>query len=317
MKQKTLNNLKKIEKLIGNTPLIKITYKYQNIKRTALAKLEWYNLTGSIKDRPALEIIKQAYKNGELSENQTICETTSGNMGISIAAIAKVTNNPVVICMPKFMSKERINLLKLLGAQLELTDSFQAAFKKAQEYKNKGAFLPYQFENNNNMLAHYKTTAQEIYNKQKNVPCFVSGVGTGGTLIGIGKFFKNKCGTQIYAIDPLEASLLKTGVSKGKHKIQGLSDGIIPKLYDSSLVDKIISIKSDDAICMAKKLSSKLGLAVGISSGANFLGCVLSKLNNATTVFADDNKKYLSTDLIENLNSDLVDSIELIKYEFI
>ncbi len=314
---KTLQKLKSIKKLIGNTPLIKITYKYNNEIRDMHAKLEWYNLSGSIKDRPAYYIIKNAYKQKKLKENQTICEVTSGNMGISICAISKLTNNPVVICMPKSMSSERKQLLKLYGAKLELVEDFKQAFKKAEEYKKQGAFLPYQFENKNNTLSHYKTTATEILKKLDKVPCFVSGVGTGGTLIGIGTHLKEKCNTKVVAIDPKESQLLTQGKSMGKHQIQGISDEIIPKIYKKDIVDQIIQISSTDAIAMSKKLSSDLGLGVGISSGANFLGCVLSNINNATTVFADDNKKYLTLLNKNNKKSKIVDKIKLIKFEFI
>ena len=134
-----MNKLNEVNKLIGNTPLIEVSYSYKGKVKTVLAKLEWYNLSGSIKDRPAYEIIKTAYEKGELKEGQTICETTSGNMGISISAIARLINNPVVICMPKFMSEERKELLKLYGAKLELTENFIEAFKKAEEYKKNGA----------------------------------------------------------------------------------------------------------------------------------------------------------------------------------
>ena len=309
-----MNKLNEVKRLIGNTPLIEVSYSYKGKVKTVLAKLEWYNLSGSIKDRPAYEIIKTAYEKGELKEGQTICETTSGNMGISISAIARLINNPVVICMPKFMSEERKELLKLYGAKLELTENFIEAFKKAEEYKKNGAYLTYQFENDNNPKAHFNGTAKEIFSKLKDIPYFVSGVGTGGTLMGIGSFLKSKLGTKIVALDPKEASLLTFGRSMGKHKIQGLSDEIIPKIYDRSLVDSIIQISSDDAVCMAQKLCKELGLGVGISSGANFLACVLTE-DRAVTVFGDDNKKYLSTDLSGNLKSDLVDEIKLIGYK--
>lgn len=309
-----MNKLNEVKRLIGNTPLIEVSYSYKGKVKTVLAKLEWYNLSGSIKDRPAYEIIKTAYEKGRLKEGQTICETTSGNMGISISAIARLINNPVVICMPKFMSEERKELLKLYGAKLELTENFIEAFKKAEEYKKNGAYLTYQFENDNNPKAHFNGTAKEIFSKLKDIPYFVSGVGTGGTLMGIGSFLKSKLGTKIVALDPKEASLLTFGRSMGKHKIQGLSDEIIPKIYDRNLVDSIIQISSDDAVCMAQKLCKELGLGVGISSGANFLACVLTG-DRAVTVFADDNKKYLSTDLSGNVKSDLVDEIKLIGYK--
>lgn len=310
---KRLNN---INKLIGDTPLVKIKYKYLGLEKNIYAKLEWFNFTGSIKDRPAFEIIKNAYLTNKLKIGQTICETSSGNMGISICAIAKYLGFDVVICMPKFLSEERKQLLKLYGAKLELTDNFEQAFLKAQEYQNKGAFLTMQFENKNNTFAHQQQTGVEIYNKTKEISCFVSGVGTGGTIMGVGGYLKEKLNSKIIAIEPQESPILSQGKS-GSHKIQGLSDEIIPKLYDKTLVDKIIPIKSNDAICMTQKLCLKLGMGVGISSGANFLGCVLSGLDNCSTVFADDNKKYLSTDLSKSLCSDFVDKIDLISFEYV
>ena len=315
MKKSIEEKFETLEKLIGNTPLVEITYKYKGKLRRCYAKLEWYNLSGSIKDRPAFEILKAAYKIGALKPGQPICETTSGNMGISIAAIAYYLGNPVIVCMPKNMSKERQELLKLYGASLELTESFEEAFARAEEFKSKGSYLPHQFENVNNLKAHYSSTAKEIYSKLGAIDAFVSGVGTGGTLMGAGKFLNEKCNAKVIAVDPAEANLLKSGVSEGKHKIQGLSDSIIPALYESSLVDEIISVNSDDAICMAQKLCRELGLGVGISSGANFLGCVLSNAERPATVFADDNKKYLSTELIEPKTSKLVDQIELIGFK--
>ncbi len=306
-----------IKNLVGNTPMVEIKYKFLGKARRVFAKLEAYNLTGSIKDRVAYQMLKAAYQKGELKKGQPICETTSGNMGISIAAVAKILGNPVIICMPRTMSVERQALIKLYGAKLELTDNFEYAFKKAEEYGKNGAFLTHQFENSNNTAAHYKTTAREIFSKKKDVSCFVSGVGTGGTLMGVGRFLKKKCNAEIVAIDPEESSILTLGKSKGCHKIQGLSDGLIPKLYDRSLVDRIVAIDSDDAIAMSRKLCMELGLAVGISSGANFLGCALSGHSKAVTIFADDNKKYLSTDLANFGSTKTVEKIELISYKTI
>lgn len=312
-----LKKLGKVKNLIGNTPLIKIFYKYNGEIRFLYAKLEWYNLTGSIKDRPAYYIIKNAIKSKKLKPNQLICEVTSGNMGISICALGKVTNHRVIVCMPKDMSEERKKLLKLYGAQLELVDNFEQAFEKAKYYQDKGAFLPHQFENKNNTLAHYQTTASEIIKKLKKVPCFVSGVGTGGTLMGVGTFLKDKCDAKIIAIDPKESKLLTCGKSFGKHQIQGISDEIIPKLYNKSLVDRIVLVSSVDAINMSKKLAKCLGLGVGISSGANFLGCVLSNINGATTVFPDDNKKYISLIKTQKKESILTKKIDLLGFEIV
>lgn len=311
-----MDKFKILNGLIGNTPFVEITYSYNNKLDKVYAKLEWYNLSGSIKDRPALNIIKCAYKEGKLVEGQTICETTSGNMGISISAIANFTKNPVIICMPNFMSEERKKLLKMYDAKLILTNNFKEAFLKADELGKDGAYLSHQFENVNNEIAHFNLTAKEIYKKLNKINYFVSGVGTGGTLMGIGKFLKKKCKTKIIALDPKESSLLTLGKSIGEHKIQGLSDEIIPKIYDENVVNKIIQIKSNDAIAMAQKLCKDLGLGVGISSGANFLASAIVG-NGATTVFPDDNKKYLSTDLSSSVESEIVSNIKLLNLKII
>jgi cysteine synthase A len=177
-----MNRIKELEKLIGNTPLIKIKYKYNNKIRNIYAKLEWYSLTGSTKDRVALNIIKNAYKNKELLPHQPIIETTSGNMGISFSAIGAYLKHPVTIFMPKFMSTERINLIKLYGANLILCNSFEDCFLQSKDYANKvNGYLCKQFENKYNMFGHYNTTAQEIARKIKAPKCFVAGVGTSGT----------------------------------------------------------------------------------------------------------------------------------------
>ncbi len=305
-----------LKRLVGNTPLIKINYCYKGEVKYAYIKAEWYNLSGSIKDRVAYYILKNAYETGTINEKTPICEVTSGNMGISIAAISRYLGNPCTICIPKFMSKERFKLLKLYGAHLELTEDFESAFKKAEEYKKQGYYLTYQFENEYNMIAHYETTAPEIEAKINEFPCFIAGVGTAGTLHGCGKYFKDKHNAKMFALEPLQSSILTLGKSLGPHKIQGLSDEIIPGLYPEKLVDDIIRVDDNDAIGMAQRLCKELSLGVGISGGANFLGCVLSGYNGAISVFADDNKKYLSTALAdESIHSQLVDEIDLLGFE--
>ena len=308
---------KSLSNLIGKTPLIKITYKYNGEIKTCCCKAEWYNLSGSIKDRVAYYILKNAYNDGSLKENMDIVEVTSGNMGIAFAAVSRYLGNNMIAVMPKFMSEERFKILRMYGAKLDLTDSFEKAFEKAETYKGK-AFLPYQFENKYNALAHYETTAPEIEKQTDKYPCFVAGVGTAGTLHGCGKYFKEKHNSKVFALEPLQSSILTLGKSLGSHKIQGLSDEIIPGLYPKEFVDDIIRVDDNDAICMAQKLAKTFGIGVGISAGANFLGCVISGMDGALTVFADDNKKYLSTALSDDkLHSDFVDSIELISFEAI
>lgn len=310
------NKFNSLEKLIGKTPLIKITYKYKGVIKTCCCKAEWYNLSGSIKDRVAYQILKEAYDEGKLKEGQTIVEVTSGNMGIAFAAISRYLGNKMIAVMPKFMSEERFKILKMYGAELDLTDGFKEAFVKAESYKSEGCFLPYQFENKYNALAHYLTTAPEIEAQTDKYPCFIAGVGTAGTLNGCGSYFKEKHNSKVFALEPLQSSILTLGKSLGSHKIQGLSDDIIPGLYPKEIVDDIIRVDDNDAICMAQKLAKTFGIGVGISAGANFLGCVISGYDGALTVFADDNKKYLSTALSDNnLHSDFVDSIELISFD--
>lgn len=316
MTKEMLSKFESLSGLIGNTPLIKITYKYKNEIKTACCKAEWYNMSGSIKDRVAWKILKTAYEEDTLNENQTIVEVTSGNMGISFAALSRYLGNKMIAVMPKFMSEERFKILRMYGAELDLTEGFEEAFVEAETYKEKGAFLPYQFENKYNALAHYETTAPEIERQTDKYPCFIAGVGTAGTLHGCGKYFKDKHNSKMFALEPLQSSILTLGKSLGSHQIQGLSDEIIPGLYPKDLVDGIIRVDDNDAICMAQKLAKVFGLGVGISAGANFLGCVISGMDGAITVFADDNKKYLSTALSDNSrHSDFVDEIELLSFE--
>ena len=307
--------LEDLEGLIGKTPLIKITYKYNGQIRCSYMKAEWFNMSGSIKDRVAFSIIKKAYETGELKKGQEIIETTSGNMGLSFSALGAFLGHPVKIFMPEFMSKERKDLIKLFGGQLVYGASFTELFASAEQYaKTHDVFTPLQFENQFNVEAHINTTAPEIEKQADNkIEAVVAGVGTGGTLIGLSKYFKGKDeNVKAFAVEPKQSSLLTFGKSKGKHRIQGLSDEIIPPIYDKDLVNEVIAIDDTDAIAMAQKLSTELGLPVGISGGANFLGTVLCGMNNVASVFADDNKKYLSTDLANKVKTPLTESIEFI-----
>ncbi len=313
-----MRGINDVKKLVGNTPLIKINFEYNNKQFSNYFKAEWYNLTGSIKDRVALSIFENGYKNGTLRKGQEVVEVTSGNMGISLTAIGKYLGHTITIFMPKFMSIERKQILKLYGANLIETENFEEAFEKSEKFaKENNAFLAHQFENKDNFLAHYTTTAKEILDQAETINGFIAGVGTSGTLSGIGKKLKEKLDVIIFALEPKSSLILSTGKSQGKHKLQGLSDEIIPKLYNKNLIDEIISVSDEDAIAMAQKLSGELGLGVGISSGANFIGSVLTNLNNIVSVFPDDNKKYLSTDLAIPISTPLVDSIRLINYEII
>lgn len=320
------------EKLIGNTPMINIKYEYQGKKKNIYVKLEMFNLTGSIKDRVAYYIIKNAKERGVLKENMPIIEATSGNTGISLSALGAYYNHPVYIFMPKWASKERKELMNLYGANINLISKEEGGFIKCVESakdlaKEKNGFLANQFETEDNILAHYETTGKEILEKleEKEIGGFISGVGTGGTLIGIGKRLKEKDSKiKIVALEPEKMPILSKGKIVGQHKIEGIGDDFVPDIFSENkdIVEKeIILINDDTAINMARKLSKELGLGVGISSGANFIGAVLlqEKLKkNIVTIFADDNKKYLSTELknekIENADF-LSDKIKLLDYE--
>jgi len=311
-----MKELEKIKQLISSTPMVDIKYKYNNQIKHAYCKCEWYSITGSIKDKTAYQILLDAYSNGNLTKGSPIVEVSSGNMGISLTALARFTDNPVTIIMPKHMSEERKKLLRLYGATLVETNDFPDAFNLAKEYAKNGYFYPRQFENISNAHAHATITAQEILlqTKDKNINTFVCGIGTSGTFSGIGRTLKKERNMRVTAIEPYNARIVSSPPPYRKHKLQGLSDEILPKLYDTSLCDDIIQIKDDDAIAMAQKLCKELSLGVGISSGANFLGAVLSE-NNAVTIFPDDNKKYLSTDLCNPISTPLVDTIDLLNFD--
>ena len=313
-----------MDELIGNTPLIKIKYKYKNKIRNVYVKLEYYNLTGSIKDRMAYYIIKDAYKNNLLTKNQPIVEATSGNTGISLAAIGAYFKNPVYIFMPDWVSEERKKIMEKYGAKVYLVSRKEGGFlecinKANQLAKQINGFRPNQFSNKLNEEINYKTTAQEIINKNIDIEAFVSGVGTGGTLMGIGKKLKEQDNTiKIIAIEPEKMPLLskKTKNTYQNHKLEGIGDEFIPELLDTRIIDNIILINDEDAINMANLLAKKLGIGVGISSGANFLGAVISEMDNVATVFPDDLKKYLS---VKNIRQDnfISNQVELIDFKVI
>lgn len=314
-----------MKELIGSTPLIKIKYKYQNQIKNVYAKLEYYNLTGSIKDRMAYYIITEAYKNKTLKKNQPIIEATSGNTGISLAAVGAKFNNPVYIFMPDWVSKERKKIMEKYGAKVYLVSKQEGGFveciKRANQLaKELNGFRPNQFENKLNEEINYMTTAQEIINKNIKISGFVSGIGTGGTLMGIGKKIKEMYkNSKVIAIEPESLPIISKGINEGTHKIEGIGDEFVPQLLDKNIIDQIILINDEDAINMANLLASKLGLGVGISSGANFLGAVLSNLDNVVTVFPDDLKKYLSVDnkIKEQENNLISNKIELIDFEIV
>ena len=314
--------------IIGNTPMIKIIYRYKNKLKKIFVKLEYFNLTGSIKDRVAFYIINNAKKRGVLKEKMPIIEATSGNTGIALSALGTYYKHQVYIFMPNWVSEERVKLMEGYGAKVFLFSEEEGGFIRCINEAKKLAekldgFLANQFENIDNYLAHYETTGEEILNQiPEKIGGFVSGIGTGGTLMGIGDKLKEKYNNIcITAIEPDKMPLLSNGKIFGKHKIEGIGDDFIPRLVDKNKIDKVIQINDDDAINMSRRLSKQLGIGVGISSGANLIGSILLAdeiEGNVVTVFADDSKKYLSTDLYKEIynNEEFISNkVELLSYE--
>ncbi len=317
-----------IEKLVGNTPMIKIDYEYEGKKGSIYSKIEYYNYSGSIKDRIALYIIQKERENGNLKEGQSIVEVTSGNTGIAFSAIGALFGHEVHIFMPDWVSLERRKLIEMYGAHVHLISKEEGGFKKAlelsEEFAEKtGAYRPLQFDNKLNIEAQYKTTGQEIIDNIPDVNAFVSGIGTGGTLMGVGKRIKdNNPESKVFALEPSTLSILKMGMEEGSHMIEGIGDDFIPGIVDEELIDDIVLIHDIDAINMAKRIAKKFGLGIGISSGANFLASVLIDNEDLkiATVFPDDNKKYITTKLSEKIdeNPELISNkIKLIDFEVI
>ena len=299
-----------IKKLVGNTPMIRIDYEYEGKKGSIYTKLEYYNYTGSIKDRIALYIIEQERANGNLAEGQAIVEVTSGNTGISFSAFGAYYGHDVHIFMPDWVSIERRNLIEMYGAHVHLVSKEEGGFKRALELAEEfaienNAYRPLQFDNPLNLEAQYTTTGQEIIDAVPDVNAFVSGIGTGGTLIGIGKRIKdNNPDSKVFALEPSTLSILKMGMEEGSHLIEGIGDDFIPGIVDEDLIDDIVLIDDCDAINMSKRIAKEFGLGIGISSGANFLAGVMMDNDDLTvaTVFADDNKKYITTKLSEKID---------------
>ena len=316
-----------IGRLVGNTPMIKINYEYEGKKGSIYSKLEFYNYSGSIKDRIALHIIETEKKNGNLKDGQAIVEVTSGNTGISFSAIGALCGHEVHIFMPDWVSLERRKLIEMYGAQVHLVSKEEGGFKRALELADEfaiehNAYKPLQFENKLNVEAQYKT-GQEILYAVPDVDAFVSGIGTGGTLMGIGKRLKeNNPNFKLYALEPSTLSILKLGMEEGDHMIEGIGDDFIPEIVEENLIDYIILIDDLDAINMSKRIAKEFGLGIGISSGANFLAGVLLNTDDIkiATVFADDNKKYITTRLSEEIDDDpnlISNKIRLINFEVI
>ncbi len=334
MKPEIERKFQSLSFLIGNTPLLGIKFKLNDKIRTIYAKAEHLNMTGSIKDRMALHILKKAYMEERLKPGDTIIEATSGNTGISFAALGRALGHPVTIFMPDWMSRERVDLIRSLGAAIRPVSRDEGGFigsigmAEEMAHKNDDCFLPSQFSNQDNVEAHLMETGPELWwqlTYNELVPdAFVAGIGTGGTIMGVGEHLKiQRSSIKIHPMEPANSPTLSTGHKVGQHRIQGISDEFIPSIVDLESLDSIIPVDDGDAIIMAQKLASQLGLAVGISSGANFLAAIkvqndISEDAIVATVFPDDNKKYLSTDLLrdEPIKSEFITTdIELLGYE--
>ena len=302
--------------LIGNTPLLAVDFIFRGKKGTIYAKAENLNMTGSIKDRMALHILRKAHATGEIRPGAPIVEATSGNTGISFAGIGRALGHPVTIFMPDWLSPERINLIRGMGADINLVSreegGFLGSIRLAEELAagKEDSFLPQRFANADNIEAHTRTTGPEIWWQLRFhslLPdAFVAGVGTGGTVMGVGRFLREmRPGVMVHPLEPSNSPTLSTGCKVGKHRIQGISDEFVPPIMDLGTLNEVIGVDDGDAILMAQKLAGELGIGVGISSGANFLGALLIHTGLGgdpvvVTVFPDDNKKYLSTDLLRD-----------------
>ncbi|AIM36649.1 cysteine synthase [Sphingobacterium sp. ML3W] len=308
------NRFKHLWCLVGNTPMLELQYTYKGKPGKIYVKCENYNLTGSIKDRMALYIMYKAYMNCQIQPEDMIVEATSGNTGISFSAIGKALGHQVKIIMPNWLSKERIDIIKSMGADIQLVSKEEGGFlgsiKLSEELAEKGGvFLPRQFENDFNAEAHELTTGREIglqlASKGLVADAFVAGVGTGGTVMGVGRHLRSlNPNVKVHPLEPAESPTMSTGHKIGSHRIQGISDEFIPAIVKLDELDEIIAASDGDSIIMAQKLAKELGLAVGISSGANVIGAIklkqqLGEEAVVVTLLCDDNKKYLSTDLVK------------------
>ncbi len=299
--------------LIGNTPILKLCRysEENNASASIFAKLEYFNPAGSAKDRVARQMIEDAEKNGILKKGATIIESTSGNTGIGLCAAAIPMGYKVIITMPETMSEERRKLMKIYGAELVLTDGkkgMQGAVDKAIELNAQieGSFLASQFTNPSNYIAHLNTTGPEIYNDlEGKIDIFVAGVGTGGSVTGVGKYLKSKNpDIKIVAVEP-ERSAVLSGKEKGAHGIQGIGAGFVPEILDISVIDEIIPISDEDAFKEARNLAKTEGVLVGISSGAALSAALKvakreeNKGKNIVVLLTDTGERYLSTQLFD------------------
>ena len=297
------------DQLIGKTPLLELTHieKKYGLKAKLLAKLEYFNPAGSVKDRIAKAMIDDAEEKGLLKEGSVIIEPTSGNTGIGLASVAAARGYRIIIVMPDTMSVERRQLMKAYGAELVLTDGakgMKGAIAKADELAQEipGSFVPGQFVNEANPKAHFATTGPEIYeDTDGHVDYFVSGVGTGGTITGVGQYLKAKNpAVKVVAVEPKSSAVLSTGVA-GSHKIQGIGAGFVPQVLDTGIYDEIIPVENEDAFATGREIGRSEGILVGISSGAAVWAAVeLAKRpenagKNIVVLLPDTGDRYLST----------------------
>ncbi len=307
-----MTNIKRnVTELIGNTPLLELTHieKKYDLKATILAKLEYFNATGSAKDRVAKSMIEDAEEKGILKEGSVIIEPTSGNTGIGLASVGTSKGYKVIIVMPETMSVERRKLMKAYGAELVLSDGkkgMKGAIEKANEIAEttENAWIAGQFDNPANWKAHYQTTGKEIYeDTDGKVDYFVAGVGTGGTITGVGKYLKEKNpDVKVIAVEP-DSSAVLSGEPSGAHKIQGIGAGFIPKVLDTTIYDSIVRVTNEDAFSTGKIIGKEEGVLTGISSGAALHAAIelAKKEENAgktiVVLLPDSGDRYLSTDL--------------------
>ena len=304
---------KNLIELVGNTPLVELTNieKNLNLKAKVFAKVEFFNPAGSIKDRAALQMILDAEESGLLKPGATLIEPTSGNTGIGIAFIGSIKGYRVILTMPSSMSIERRKTLKAYGAEVVLTDAslgMKGAIAKANELKEQipGSVILGQFDNPSNSKAHYLTTGPEIYRDlEGKVDIFVAGVGTGGTITGVGQFLKEQNKEiKVVAVEPKTSAVL-SGENPGPHKIQGIGAGFVPVILDKSVIDAIIPVANEDAFMASRMVSKAEGLLVGISSGAALFAALeeakkdINKGKNIVVVLPDTGSRYLSTELFE------------------
>lgn len=303
-----------LDHLVGNTPLLGIDLSFRGRDYRIYAKAEQFNLTGSIKDRMALSILRGAYESGAIEPGGRIVEATSGNTGIAFSAIGRALGHPVTIFIPDWMSEERKALIRSFGADIRLVSheegGFLGSIAMAEDMvrTTPSSFAPQQFESEANPLAHERTTGPEIWWQLRieglRPDAFVAGVGTGGTVMGVGRFLRSRNpDVRIHPLEPENSPTLRTGHQVGHHRIQGISDEFIPAICKFDELDEIISVDDGDSIIMAQRLAAELGIGVGISSGANLLGALkvaeeVGPESVVVTIFTDDNKKYLSTDLM-------------------